>query len=103
MIDIELNNYPNQNKTISIEEDYYSLTFNSFNGYTLATISRNDELLIEGFLCLPNKNIIPFNGLSPKGNFRFVCITDDYPNYKEFGKSCILRWYTIDELNSIES
>ena len=102
MIEIDLNKYPNQNKTTTIEGDYYSITLNTFRGYTLATIYRNEELIISGFLCLPNKNIIPYKGLTPKGNFRFDCITDDYPNYKNFGDSCILRWYSTEELNSMK-
>ena len=98
MVEIDLNNFANQQINVSIEEDYYSLIFRSFQGVTLATIIRNEKTIVESVLCHPNKNIIPYKGLTPKGNFRFDCITDDYPYYTSFNQTVLLRWYSKEEL-----
>lgn len=103
MVTIELNKYANQNVNVTIDNDYFSLTFKSFKGITLATIHKNGESLIESILCHPNKNILPYKHMAIGGNFRFDCINDEYPYFTRFGDDCVLHWYSDAELEAMEA
>ncbi len=68
---------------------------------TMMSVTVDDELLGIPFICFPNYPVIPYDYLVEKlgGNFLFTTENENYPNYENFGTSCLLYFITEDELN----
>ena len=91
---INLNSIPNQQFGVQIEGLFYDFTVQSFQDYSIISISEENKVLISGFLCVPHVRLIPYR-YDSKGNFIFISDNDEYPTYKKFGASQFL--YFLDE------
>lgn len=99
MLEFELNSYANQEFTTTIGENFYRVRLITFQGFTLADVWKNGEVVVRGAKCLPNKPIRTYEIKDPDGSFQFDCIDGNYPNYKLFDKTQKLKYYTQVELN----
>lgn len=88
-----LNAYANQEFSTTVGENSYRVRLCSFRGFTLADIYKNDEPLVLGAVCLPNKPITPYEYMNGDGFFQFDCIDKDYPYYTKFNSTQFLRFY----------
>lgn len=104
---IDLNpNYANQEFDISIDEIENSINIllqTTVQNALLMTISVNDEIIGEPFICVPNQAIIPYDYLIEKvgGNFVFITENDNYPSYEDFNNTCNLYFMTLDEIKTL--
>ena len=97
------NNYPNQEFDLNIdevEETINVLLQTTVQGVLLMTVSINDNIIGQPFICLPNTPIIPYQYLIDKvgGNFVFETENNNYPNYENFNDTCIFYFITSDTI-----
>lgn len=102
MIPIELEQVPNQNFQVTLEDDFYDLTLLTDGDITLLTVVRNNELIITNAKAVPNKDIILSEyKFSEHGNFRFTSVDDDnYPFFSNYGISSFFQYVTKAEVIS---
>lgn len=104
---IELNNnYPNQEFDLNIDEIEDTLNVllqTTVQGALLMTVSINDTIIGQPFICLPNKPVIPYQYMIDRigGNFIFETDSDNYPSYENFNNTCILYFVTNDTISEI--
>lgn len=101
MIEIDLQNIPNQEFVKIINDVKYDIRIRTFKGLTLMDIAIDDVDVKTGVRCMPNKIVIPYSYLTKDGNFYWYCKNDDYPNYKLFGITQQLVFFTNEELEKI--
>lgn len=91
---------PNQQFSTIADGINFEITLNTANNLLFATIKANGKTLKESGRCIGNQWLIPYMAYAPEGcgNFKFITINDEYPNYKNFNASCILMYYTNEEL-----
>lgn len=94
MYTIELVKVPNQEFSINVEGNVFSIRLRTFRGITFASVSMNGELLTGGVKCMPNSSIFGGNvNTKLKGTLSFKCLTDNFPHYENFdGISCVLTY-----------
>lgn len=103
MIEIELQQIPNQKFAVDLDGHKYEIHLRSFQELTLATIYIDDVLVRHSVRCCPNQSIIPYNYLKNGGNLFFDCINKEYPYYKNFGITQRLYYISdaeVEELNA---
>lgn len=96
MIDIELQAIPNQSFSIIIDGVSFDVAIKT-TSVTIADITIDDVIKLQGVKCMPNRPIIPYEYLE-NGNFFFVCDGEEYPYYTNFGTSQNLVYLTADEM-----
>lgn len=101
MIEIDVQQIPNQEFIREIEGVQYKLKFRTFQGMTLADIIADDVVLKRGVRVCPNTPIIPYKYLTNGGNFMFACLDGDYPHYTKFGVTQQLVYLTDEELEAL--
>lgn len=104
---IELNNnYANQEFDIMIDDIKNSIhvLLQTVNKALLMTVSVNNTVLGQPFLCCPNTPVIPFKYLQERlgGNFVFETVNNNYPNWENFNKTCNLYFVPLDEINNAQ-
>ena len=97
---IELNEIPNQTFTIMIENVNHRVELRTIQNATYMSVWANGEILFYNQLCTPNAFVNPYNYVSNGGKFFFKCTDDEYPNYKLFGKTQQLYFYSKDEVDA---
>lgn len=80
------------------DNEFYLIHLYSYNGLTFADVMKNNKVLVYGVLCVPDQNIIPYGVESKRGNFKFVCVEDEYPYYTLFNKTQQLYYLSEEEL-----
>lgn len=102
---IELNNnYANQEFDLILDDikNTIHVLLQTVNNALLMTVSINNNILGAPFLCIANTPIIPYQYLQDNlgGNFVFETVNNNYPNYENFGKTCNLYFFTLDEITN---
>lgn len=98
--EIELNNqYANQEFDVNIpgiDANIHVLLQTDENNSLLMSIYVNDLQIGNSFICCPNQQVIPYPYMVEMlgGNFIFETISDNYPNYEDFGDTCRLYFIT---------
>ncbi len=105
--EIELNkNNANQEFDIIVDELESSIhiLLQTVNDALLMSVFVNSEQIGEPFLCLPDRPVVPYPYMQKLigGNFIFQTQDDDYPNYENFGDTCLLYFVTQDEFTNAE-
>lgn len=98
MYNVSLNKVPNQELTFVVGENAFRIQLRTIQGLIFASIFLNEQPLLYSQLCTPNNFINLYNYISAGGKFYFNCIDNEYPNYKKFGDTQHLVFYTEDEL-----
>lgn len=101
MIEIDVQQIPNQEFIREVEGVRYNIKIRTFQGITLMDISADDVVLKRSVRVCPNVPIIPYKYLTKGGNFVFVCINGDYPHYSKFGITQQLVYLTDEELKGL--
>jgi len=78
----------------------YDVTLRTIpNGMTLATVARNGAMVIENVRVVSNRLIIPYRYKEGTGgNFFLAGDGDTLPDYKQFGSTQVLLYYSAAEL-----
>ncbi len=98
MYTINLTKTPNQELTFIIDDNAFRIQLRTIQELTFMTVFLNEQPLIYSQLCTPNNFVNLYMYISVGGKFFFKCIDDEYPNYKKFGDTQHLLFYTEDEL-----
>lgn len=88
----DLVKFPNQTFSTTANGNSLEISLRTFRGIMYASITVNGTPIEAGRRCLANEMIFS-NSVAQTigGNFRFVCETNDFPNYQDFdGKRCVL-------------
>lgn len=102
MQEITLEKIPQQTFSISLGGYRWGLSFRAVKGFTLATVEKDGEKVIDSVVCMPNMPILPFSYMSV-GDFVFVCDNGEYPSYENFGTSVKLYWLEPEDVLQILS
>jgi len=84
MIEITLQNTPNQSLTITINNDFYDILIKEANGVMSCSISRNGTIIQSNSRMSAGYLIVPYQ-YQESGNFFMLTENDDYPYYDQFG------------------
>lgn len=95
---VNLNKVPNQELTFIESDRAFRVQLRTIQDLTFMTVFLNEQPLIYSQLCTPNNFVNLYNYISAGGKFFFQCIDEEYPNYKKFGDTQHLVFYTEDEL-----
>lgn len=98
MYKVDLRKTPNQELTFIVDSDAFRVQLRTIQGLTFASIFLNETPLLYSQLCTPNNYINLYDYISASGKFFFKCVDNEYPNYKKFGESQELLFYTKEEL-----
>lgn len=103
MIEIDVQQIPNQEFFKEIDGYKYNIRVRTFKDMTLMDIDIDDENVKHSVRVCPNVPIIPYKYLTKGGNFMFVCVNGDYPHYTKFGISQQLVYLTDEELEGLNA
>lgn len=95
---VNINKVPNQELTFIESDRAFRIQLRTIQDLTFMTVFLNEQPLIYSQLCTPNNFVNLYNYISVGGKFFFQCIDEEYPNYKKFGDTQHLVFYTEDEL-----
>ena len=102
MIQIDVQQLPNQEFEKEIDGTTYTIKLRTFHGLTLADISIGEKVLKHSIRVCPNTPIIPYKYLTQGGNFVFYSIDGSYPHYTQFGITQQLVYLTDEELQDLQ-
>lgn len=100
---IELQNIPNQIFNIILNNVDYRIQLKTVQGLTLLSAWRNDEVIFYNQICTPNEYVNPYDYVSLNGKLFFESLDDEYPNYKNFGNTQRLYFFTPEEVKANEA
>lgn len=94
---------PNQQFSTVADGINYEITLNTSDNLLYATVKANGTVLKNSGRCIGGRWLIPYIAYAPSGsgNFKFLTRDGEYPNYKNFNTTCILVYYTHDELENV--
>jgi hypothetical protein len=96
---IQLEKLPSQNLTIRLGEHRYEIKIQTISDDLMCiSIVRDNTTLIQGMRAMPSLMMLPKHKEMGAGNFAFVTVNDEYPNYQKFGGDHQLYYYAPDEV-----
>lgn len=95
---------PNQNFSTTVDGVDFDITLNTANDLLFATVKVNGKIVSNGCRCIPNTWIVPYMAYLPSkcGNFKFLTRDEVYPRYSDFNTSCILVYYSSEEISNLK-
>ena len=102
MIRIALIKSPNQKLNFFSEGNNFEIAIKTCVNIMALDITVNRKRILSGIRACANTPIIPFNYLK-NGNLVFLCLSDDYPFYTQFGVSQILLYATAQEIEAFNA
>ena len=107
MMQIPIINIPNQSLTLQLNNNQYDLTIHATQdnsdgttGIMAMDIYINNSIIILGVRTVSLYPIIPYHYLS-NGNFVFVTKNFEYPDWRQFGITQNLIYFSGEELEAI--
>lgn len=100
MIEIPLDNIPNQSFSITIDNNFYDIKIKESNGVMSLSMLRNNEIVQSSVRMVPGYFLIPYS-YKESGNFFMITANDDYPYYDRFGIDQKLFYIPQTELNAL--
>jgi hypothetical protein len=109
MINIPILNIPNQSLSINLDSNQYDIVIHATQdnpdgstGIMAVDLSINNNIIISGVRAVSGFPLIPYEYLvNGNGNFTFITINDDYPDWRQFGITQYLIYASNSELESI--
>ena len=102
MQNIPIKSVPNQSLTIRVNNDIYNIEIKSINDLMSISFVRNNIVIIENIRAIPMIPLIPYKYLyDGYGNFAFLTMDDEYPDYNLFNISQSLVFLTDEEIESV--
>src|ERR1043165_4013325 len=107
MIQVPISNIPNQSLSINLDNNQYDLNIHATNdnpdgstGIMAVDITINNTIILTGMRAVPGFPLIPYQYLV-NGNFTFITMNDDYPDWRQFGITQYLIFASNSELETI--
>lgn len=109
MLEINLNNNPNQSFSIQLETHQYDFLVKSINpnnvngaGVMAVSIARDSVQIVSNTRAMPLFPLIPYRYLEQgQGNFFFITLMNSYPDYNQFGITQSLLYLSETELEAL--
>jgi hypothetical protein len=99
---VDIDYQPNQRLTLNIANTILTLRIQTFRDCIYCSVyTAEGESVVLTKPCVHNGWILPRIAESRFGNFRFEDDNEEYPNFKNFGKTCFLRHYSATEVDFI--
>ena len=97
---ISLQPIANQVTTVAVGVGAYTLMFRYFRGLMYATVrAATGEAYVGSVRCADRQWLLPWRRPGyGDGNFRFEDDNGEYPDFRNFGTSCRLVFYSADEI-----
>lgn len=100
---LTLNNEPNQQFAVVLEEVNYQITLRALDGAMLLTLTADDEEILTDALCFAGQPLLIYPYQVKKGNFIFQTENYQYPFYTDFEKTCFLYYLTEQEWQEVQN
>lgn len=100
MRDIPLDPVANQEITVRLDGDRYSLRFVAASGVMVVDISRDGEVLLKSSPVLAGEPLLPYKYIE-RGNFLLMTVGDALPDYRRFGVDQSLVYLSVAELAAL--
>lgn len=100
MQQIPLQNTPQQNFTITLNDTDFEISLRTADDIMLISISAGGVEYIQNAKCFPNQPILQFPYLQKNGDFWFKTINGGYPNWQDFENTCFLFYLSPEDLAS---
>jgi hypothetical protein len=97
MQQIPLQAVPNQEFSITLDDDLYDLTIKTMDNITCVSIVRNGIDIIDNIRCVPFAPVMP-SRYEETGNFAFVTSNGELPYYTQFNVTQQLIYLSAAEL-----
>jgi len=97
---IDLANTPNQELTVELDGETYTLKFVTCGDVLAVSITRDDILLLDSVRVVNGTPLIPYSKLAT-GNFILVINNEELPNWELFGTTQILYFLSESELAAL--
>lgn len=97
---IDLSATPNQSLNVTLDNLRYTIDLRTLPGGTVvATISRDGVVVMAGHRVVPNRFLFPYAYMrGPGGNFMLMTDGQTLPDWRLFGTSHVLLYYSAAEL-----
>ncbi|WP_373568872.1 phage baseplate plug family protein [Pseudomonas chlororaphis] len=100
MRDIPLSAIPNQDLTVTLDSNRWTLRIKAGINIMLADIYLNDAPLLMGQRLVAGTPLIPYRFLQGSGNFWFLTENDELPWWERFGVDQLLTYASAGELDA---
>lgn len=97
MIQINLAAIANQSLNIRLDNRLYGITVKEAAGVMAIDLVRDNVMLLQGQRLVSGSPVIPYQYLE-SGNFVFITLNDEYPEYPQFGAGQFLLYASADEV-----
>lgn len=104
MTPFTLPSHPNMEFSKTVEGVSYFFHLCWFRGIMYVTIEdATGAVLAQSVRCINKQWLIPYPAYQKeeKGNFRFEDVNGNYPDYRNFGTTCTLCYYTAEEMSGM--
>jgi hypothetical protein len=93
---------PNQRFSVVLDGNSWDVTVRATDGVTAVSLARNGVLVIENLRAVAGMKIIP-SEYEEAGNFAFFTANFELPDYRSFGVSQRLVYFSAAELAAIRA
>lgn len=97
---IPLQPVPNQELTVTLEGNSYSIKLQALRNTMAVTLAINGVTILSGLRVVTGTPLIPYSYLE-NGNFIFIADNTDIPFYPDFGVTQTLLYFTNAELRAL--
>lgn len=95
---IPLDAVPNQQVSINIGENRWTLRIKEATSSMIADVSLNDQPLLYGIRFCVGTPLIPYRYLAGFGNFLLLTNNEELPDWRKFGSTQTLVYVDPEEL-----
>lgn len=97
---LNLQSFANQEFDFVNGASSYHIRLHTFRDVLYASVTVDGLAAVDSARCISHQWIMPM-AYAKTGNFRFECGNrNDYPDYMNFGKTCLLKFYTTKEIEN---
>lgn len=100
MLMIPIDTVPNQSLSVPINGDRWEIALKTTGHIMCADVTLNGEVLIQGMRLVAGSPIIPYEYLSPNGNFWFLTENELAPYWDRFNVDQQLAWIDAGEFDA---
>lgn len=98
---IPIASVPNQSFSVELDGSLYDLALTAANGCMAVSIGSNGNAIISGMRAVSGSLIIPYDYLN-SGNFLFLTLNEDQPDYTKFNVSQVLIYVSAADIASMQ-
>lgn len=96
---IPLSAVPNQSFSVRLDNSVYEMTVKEASGCMCIDINRDNNIIVQGQRITSRTPVLPYR-YQEKGNFIFLTLNEDLPDYSKFGISQRLLYLSASELEA---